>query len=98
MCRHDECAGLLGFAPGAVPAVGLRAMPPSVQLTVLMSEAVASTKQTVFVGGGSVEAHIELLPTDLMAAAEARAAPIAKTNDTAASGSTPQLYYYGNSF
>lgn len=90
MCRHDECAGLLGFAPGAVPAVGLRAMPPSVQLTVLMSEAVASTKQTVFVGGGSVEAHIELLPTDLMAAAEARAAPIAKTNDTAASGSTPQ--------
>ena len=55
MCRHDECAGLLGFAPGAVPAVGLRAMPPSVQLTVLMSEAVASTKQTVFVGGGSVE-------------------------------------------
>ena len=76
LCTPDECGSLFGYVPGSVPAVGLRRMPEGVQLTVLMSESVAASQETVFTGGGSVDAHVEITPADLLLAAGAHVAPI----------------------
>ena len=76
LCTPEECGSLFGYVPGSVPAVGLRRMPEGVQLTVLMSESVAASQETVFTGGGSVDAHVEITPANLLLAAGAHVAPI----------------------
>ena len=76
LCTPNECCSLFGFRPGTVPAVGLRKMPDGVQLTVLMSESVSATQEAVFVGGGSLDSHVEIAPADLLLVAGGHVAPI----------------------